>query len=446
MGGGMMPFGGGGGAGRRAPQTAPYVDPTRDPRYWAGRAAAGGEFGAAPMAAPQPARATRGGGGGGMFGMPFGGGGMPFGGGGMPFGGGGGGFGGMLPFGGGGGGGGGGMFGGMMPFGGGGGGGEGGEGGGGPFGGAVGPGQMFGGTTSEGLVGGILEPLLGSTEQRFYPAQYTQTQPWQHLPFEAGFLQSTMFRPEYLAGQRTPVPTLPGPGPTFQAPGAQQRRALAGLEAGGRAAIPAFEAGVGRIAGTARGEFLDPMQRPEFARMSQARQDLARQMFGESMADVNARAAARGIYGSSAREAQVGREAGRIGTQAAQDIAQAGWQQYQAERQAQEAAARAGVPIAPGLAEQVFRGAETTRAAEQQARQYQQAQQTQRMMAQLDAQMRAAGIDAQTRAQRMDDLLQYMRLAQGTALPWPGGESEQAATMSTVTDLAEIAGKFAGGM
>jgi hypothetical protein len=413
MGGGMMPFGGGGGAGRRAPQTAPYVDPTRDPRYWAGRAAAGGEFGAAPMAAPQPARATRGGGGGGgMFGGM-----MPFGGGGMPFGGGGGGFGGMLPFGGGG---------------------EGAAGGGGMFG--------LGGGTSEGLVGGVLEPFLGSSEQRFYPAQYTQTQPWQHLPFEAGFLQSTMFRPEFLAGQRTPVPTLPGPGPTFQAPGAQQRRALAGLEAGGRAAIPAFEAGVGRIAGTARGEFLDPMQRPEFARLSQARQDLARQMFGESMADVNARAAARGIYGSSAREAQVGREAGRIGTQAAQDIAQAGWQQYGAERQAQEAAARAGVPIAPGLAEQVFRGAETTRAAEQQARQYQQAQQTQRMMAQLDAQMRAAGIDAQTRAQRMDDLLRYMQLAQGQAIQWPGAESEQAATMSTLTDLASIAGKFAGGV
>jgi hypothetical protein len=153
-----------------------------------------------------------------------------------------------------------------------------------------------------------------------------------------------------------------GGGNPYVGPRPEQERMLAALEGYQGQASPLFGESVQQQRDVVGGKYLDPMNSPAFQRMADARQSLARQMFGDARTGVNATSRA---FNSSARQAQLNREAGRVSTQAAQDIAQAGWGQYGAERGYQEQASRGGTALAPGLAASVFEGGEKLRSAEQ---------------------------------------------------------------------------------
>jgi hypothetical protein len=292
---------------------------------------------------------------------------------------------------------------------------------------------------------GTLTPFLGSQEPRQTRRRYEMIDPLQNLPAERSVMQGMLFNPPYLQGRTAQLPGIPGGAPaatgTFVGPGEEQRQALAGYRAGLPLTAPAFTTGLRTIEQTAGGAFLDPTQRAEFQRMSEARQNLARQLFGEQAADINARAAAQGIYGSSAREAALGRAKAAMATQAAQDIAQAGYQQYGAERGAQEAAARAGVQIAPGLAEQMFRAGEVVRAPEQQARQFEAEQRQKAAEIQLRAaevrlrgQLEAMGLDQRAVSQAIE----YMRLAAGDISPYITGPSPYQESLQTIRTAGSL--------
>jgi hypothetical protein len=255
-------------------------------------------------------------------------------------------------------------------------------------------------------------------------------------------MQAKLFNPPYLEGRTGQLPGVPAATGTFVGPQAQQRQALGLYGPGLEAARPAYETGLRTIEQTAGGAFLDPTQRAEFQRMSEARQALARQLFGETAADINQRAAAQGIYGSSAREAALGRAQERMATQAAQDIAQAGWQQYGAERAAQEAAARTGAEVAPGIARQMFGAGEQIRTAEQQARQFEAQQRQQAAEVRLRGQLEAMGLDQRAVAQA----LEYMRLAAGRFTPYIEGPSPYAESLSTIQTAGSLMGGAAGGI
>jgi hypothetical protein len=298
---------------------------------------------------------------------------------------------------------------------------------------------------------GTLTPFLGSQEPRQTRQRYEMVDPLQNLPAERSVLQGMLFNEPYLRGRAQQIgaggipAAFPAATGTFVGPQAQQRQALAGYTAGLPIAAPAYQTGLRTIERTAGGEFLSPMARPEFAQLSEARQALARQIFGEQAADISGRAAARGIYGSSAREAALARAQQAAATQAAQDIAQAGWQQYAAERGAQERAAEAGARIAPSIAEQMFRAGETVRAPEQQARQFE-AEQRQRAAelqlrgaeVRVRAQLQAMGLDQQA----VDQALAYMRLAAGRFTPYIVGKSPYQESLQTI----ETAGSLMGGI
>jgi hypothetical protein len=291
---------------------------------------------------------------------------------------------------------------------------------------------------------GTLTPLLGSQEPRQTRRRYEMIDPLQNLPAERSVMQGMLFNPPYLTGRTGQLPGIPAATGTFVGPQAQQRQALAAYGPGLQAAAPAYQTGLRTIEQTAGGAFLDPMQRAEFQRMSEARQALARQLFGETAADINQRAAAQGIYGSSAREAALGRAQAAMATQAAQDIAQAGWQQYGAERGAQEAAARAGAQIAPGIAGQMFGAGEQIRSAEQQARQFQAQQAQQAAELRLRGQLEAMGLDQRAVTQA----LEYMRLAAGDVsfyLAGPSPYQESLQTIKTAGSLMPGLGSAAAG-
>lgn len=185
-------------------------------------------------------------------------------------------------------------------------------------------------------------------------------------------------------------------GNPYVGPNAQQQGALDLLQRFSEEATPTFQAGNRQLQATIGGRYLDPMQQAPFQRLSDARLNLARQLFGEFAPEYSSSAVAAGVpYSSSSREAGIQRGAERIGTQAAQDIAQAGWGQYGAERGYQEAATARGLGLAPGLAGQVFTGNETLRAAQQQG-----------ATAQLEAQLRAMGLGNDA----INVALRYMQL------------------------------------
>jgi len=291
---------------------------------------------------------------------------------------------------------------------------------------------------------GTLTPLLGSQEPRQTRQRYEMVDPFQNIPAERSVMQAMLFNPPYLRGRAEQIGGvgIPAATGTFVGPQAQQRQALGLYGPGLEAARPAYETGLRTIEQTAGGAFLDPMQRAEFQRMSEARQALARQLFGETAADINQRAAAQGIYGSSAREAALGRAQERMATQAAQDIAQAGWQQYGAERGAQEAAARAGAQIAPGIAGQMFGAGEQVRSAEQQARQFEAQQAQQAAEVRLRGQLEAMGLDQRAVSQA----LEYMRLAAGRFTPYITGKSPYQESLQTIETAGTVMGGPAGGV
>ena len=301
---------------------------------------------------------------------------------------------------------------------------------------------------------------LGKTmfTPRQTPTQYQQTDPFRNLKDQQGYTEGL------LRGATTgshvggiggiSVPQGRDPVNPFVGAGPQQQRALGQLENWYGEATPAFSTGVGQIERTAGGGYLDPMARPEFSRLGDARLNLARQMFADFAPQYSGAAGARGVpFRSSSREEGVQRGAERIGTQAAQDIAQAGWGQYGAERGLQEQAARAGAALAPGLAQQVFAGGEQLRGAEQAGGTAQMQAQTQldqaRMQAavqaqaeQMRGQLAAMGLDQRA----IENVLNYMKIASGEPLKHIPGKSPYQEWMGVIGDVGKMYTGGIGGM
>jgi hypothetical protein len=244
------------------------------------------------------------------------------------------------------------------------------------------------------MVGGAAGSALGSqfdksgSKPRQTPTQMGVYDPYAQFGPQLGAIESVLGPRMRGTAQGQVSNPYVGPGP-------EQQQALAALANFQSQATPAFGAGLGQLQGTVGGQYLDVAQRPEFQRLSAARQQIARDLFGQASDVISGGAAARGAYNSSARQAQQLREANRLYNQAAQDIAQAGWGQYGAERGYQENATARALGLAPGLAEQTFRSGEQLRAAQQAGG-----------ATALEARLRAAGVDEAT----MRTVLQYMQL------------------------------------
>lgn len=210
------------------------------------------------------------------------------------------------------------------------------------------------GATAGSALGGALDPR--SQDPRQTPRQMGTFNPYQQFG-PMGQIESAV-----LGGM---APTAGSYGSTYVGPRGEQTRMLKELESEQKLARPLYGESVQQQRDVVGGKYLNPMQQAPFQQLSDARQSIARQMFEDAQSNMRSAASARGNFGSGARVAQLNREAGRIGTQAAQDIAQAGWTQYGAERGYQEQAARGGMQLAPNLAAKVFESGETLRSAEQ---------------------------------------------------------------------------------
>jgi hypothetical protein len=303
-------------------------------------------------------------------------------------------------------------------------------------------GASVGGALGSGAGGSIEGMFGGGNEPKQTATQMTSYDPYAHFKPELGVIESAL-KPR-LSGSVSGQVRYPGSvGNLYVPPSQQQTGALGSIEEMAGEARPAFSAGTGQlmqtIAGrqdpTGQGQYLDVMGRPEFQRLSDARLNMARQMFGEFAPQYRSSSGGRGMS-SSSREAGVQRGAERIGSQAAQDIATAGWGQYGSERQlmeaarareraAQEAAIRTGLETAPGLAGQVFTGAEQLRAAEQAAGTAQAEINMRGQIAAMEGSLRAAGMDED----RIRTVLEYMKLrALQPVNPIVGKSPEEIAT------------------
>jgi hypothetical protein len=202
--------------------------------------------------------------------------------------------------------------------------------------------------------------------------------------------------------------SAPGPaGNPYVGPRPEQAQAMADLQNYSRQAGPLYGQSVAQQQRTVGGGYLDPMAQAPFQRLSDARLNMARQMFSDFAPEYASAAGARGNpYGSSSQAAGIQRGGERISTQAAQDIAEAGWKQYGAERGLQETAAGRGQELAPALAGRIFTQGEQLRGAEQAGNLAQIQENTRRELGAMEGQLRAMGLDDQTIARA----LEYMRL------------------------------------
>lgn len=265
---------------------------------------------------------------------------------------------------------------------------------------------------------------FASTKPKQTQREFQMVNPYATMPYQQQYTE------DLLTGN-IGSPTTAGTGNPYVGPRPEQSRALKALEKYQGQAEPLYGAGVRTLQDTAEGKYLDVASRPEFSALSTSRQDIAKMLFQDAMNDTNARAAARGNYDSSAREAQLGRQAGRIGTEAAHDIAQAGWNQYGAERGLQQGASQFGAQLAPSLAGQVFGAGEQLRSAEQAAN-----------IAQMEAQLRAAGMDQG----KIGMWLDYMRMAKPELLGSIVGPSPLEENRKTLSTEASAFGSVMGGM
>jgi hypothetical protein len=283
------------------------------------------------------------------------------------------------------------------------------------------------------MIGGAAGSALGSQfDKKGNKPQQTPTQLGTYDPY-------AQFGPQLGAIESVLGPRMRGSAQgqvsnPYVGPGPEQQQALAAMANFQRQATPAFRSGLGQLEGTIGGRYLDPMQQAPFQRLSDARLNLARQLFGEFAPEYASAAGARGNpYGSSSQAAGIQRGGERISTQAAQDIAQAGWGQYGAERGLQEAATARALGLAPSLAGQTFGMGEQLRAAEQAGG-----------MAELEARLRAAGVDEAT----MRTALEYMRLRglqPVRPIVGPTGEEEATARMDFLGPML-AGGKGGGGL
>ncbi|HJY45344.1 MAG TPA: hypothetical protein VJ301_12040 [Propionibacteriaceae bacterium] len=264
--------------------------------------------------------------------------------------------------------------------------------------------------------------------------EYRQTDPFMNMKPQQQFTENLL--KSQLGGSSLGRAGGVGmPANPFVTAGPQQQQALNALAGFQSQATPAFGTGLETLQKTAGGGYLDPMASAPFQRLSDARQNLAQMMFRDATGDINARAIAAGSpYSSSARIAQLGRRAGDISTQAAQDIAQAGWGQYGAERGMQEAAAARALGLAPGLAGQVFAGGEQLRGAEQQANTAQMQAAIQAQEANMRGRLAEMGLDQN----KVNQLMEYLKLATGQALPSALGPSPWQMGLNTLNTFSSF--------
>ena len=288
-----------------------------------------------------------------------------------------------------------------------------------------------------GIMGGALGPVLGSQKPRQTPQQYSLFDPNVGMGGVPAEIQGLIRGQAFGGGGGGSISA--GPNPFVQA-GPEQRQAMAAMQQFQEGATPAFGAATRGLEQTIGGQYLDPMARPEFQRLATARQDIARDQFEDLMSDINARAAARGNYGSSAREQQLARQAGRVGTQAAQDIAQAGWGQYGAERGLQEQAIGRGAQLAPGLAGQVFGAGEQLRGAEQQANIAHMNAQIEAQRGTIEASLRARGMDQQG----INQYMQLLKMSQFEPIKHITGKSPYEENLAAVNSAASLMGAVKG--
>jgi hypothetical protein len=293
-----------------------------------------------------------------------------------------------------------------------------------------------GGSSIGGLVGGIggsyfgpVGSMLGSAvgsgiggaidKKGSRPTQ-TTVDPYANFQPQLGVIESAL-------GNRLRTPSQGLASNPYVGPSPQQQQALDALANFQGAATPAFHQGLGQLQKTIGGDYLDVANVPAFQRLSNARQQIARDLFGEAAGNIAGGAAAANMYDSSARRAMQLREGRRLANQAAENIAQAGWGQYGAERGAQEAATARGLGLAPGLAESVFGRAETLRAAQQQG-----------ATAEMEARLKAQGLDDAS----IQNVLNYMRMRAGQTTLGPTPEEDVTARM---TGIAPLLGGIMGG-
>ena len=306
-------------------------------------------------------------------------------------------------------------------------------------GGGLNPMSLFGGGSSGkgGLLGGPMEMVFGSSEPMQTPQQFQLFDPMTGLKPQQAFLESTIRGQMGGGGGAGTISAGPNP---FVAPGPQQTAALGALENWYQQATPAFGAGVRGLEDVVGGKYLDVANVPAFQRLSQTRQDVARDLFSDALSRVNSEAARTGTFSSSARQRQAAEQARRVGTEAAADIERAGFGQYGAERGLQDAAMARALGVAPGLAQQVFAGGEQIRGAEQAAN-------VAHMNAQIEAQR--GTIEAALRARGLDQagINQYMNFLKLSALDRINaiqGKSPQEQNVSNIGTLAKAASSVYG--
>jgi hypothetical protein len=294
-----------------------------------------------------------------------------------------------------------------------------------------------GGSSIGGLVGGIggsyfgpVGSMLGSAagsaiggaiDKKGSKPRQTTVDPYANFQPQLGVIESAL-------GNRLRTPALGLASNPYVGPSPQQQQALDALANFQSAATPAFGQGLGQLQKTIGGDYLDVANVPAFQRLAQTRQDMARDLFSDALARVNSGAAVGGAFNSSARLRQAAEQARRVGTEAAADVARAGFGQYGAERGAQEAATARGLGLAPGLAESVFGAGERLRAAQQQG-----------ATAELEARLRAQGLDDAS----IQNALNYMRLRAGQTTLGPTPEEDVTARMAGIAPM--LGGIMGGG-
>ena len=316
----------------------------------------------------------------------------------------------------------------------------------------MGAGTYFGGPAG-GMIGGSLGSGIGSQFDRG-GNKPKNLEPFD--PYGGGHMGPQLQSFEDVLGPRMRSSAwdqvnAPGPaGNPYVGPRPEQQASLAALQGYMGEATPLYGESVAQQRRTVGGGYLDPMQTAPFQRLSDARLNMARQLFSDFAPEYASAAGARGNpYGSSSQAAGIQRGGERISTQAAQDIAEAGWRQYGAERGFQEAAAGRGQELAPGLATKLFTAGEQLRGAEQAGNTAQMQEEGRRQIAAMEGQLKAMGLDDNTIARALEYLKLRGLQQRGQVGPTPEQEASArnagiAPMFSGMGSMGSIFGRGAG--
>lgn len=252
--------------------------------------------------------------------------------------------------------------------------------------------------------------FIKPTQQR---QKYTQVDPMVNVKPQQQYVEGVLRGQMGMGGAGVFNPYAP--------PNPWQTQSLNQLGQMQQTATPAFGTGLQTTEQTVGGQYLDPMQQQGFQNVAEGQRSMANQLFGGMMQTGPAAIAPR--YSSVVREAQRARAGQDLGTMTEADIAQAGLEQYGAERGLQQQAMMRGTQFAPTMAGRVFQAGEALRAGEQAAN-----------TAQLQAEMRARGYDQQA----IDTLIGYLDLASGQTLRPVTGPSPLTMTGNTVMGAAKL--------